>query len=317
MTLSKIGLPFAAALLIAPLSAAAQQSISPTIDGILSVSYGQSDLGGGADLDREAFILKSTISLNNSFSIGVDADHFRSSIDEFGVDLDLSLNRFQIEPTYHFGNDFYVGGFIQRASFSFIDFDASGLFAGFESGKWSAEAYAGKSDMTLGIFIETARTVASSLHGVSVSYSASENLEISAHVSQNNLPDDGLSNGGRHELKSVAAFYKIGGGFSIHGALDRFDSETIPEETETSAIGVGYNFAEAGINVPGTFMLEADQTDYGFGDVDTITASWVVPFGKQTAKPLDSIARNSSGDIRTPYIGYLSRNLILAFDTLD
>ena len=247
----------------------------------------------------------------------MDADHFKNSFDESFADFDVSLNRFQIEPTYHFGNDFYVGGFIQRASYSFIDFDASGLFAGFEGGKWSAEAYAGKSDMTLGIFIETARTLASSLHGVSVSYSASENLEISAHVSQNNLPDNGFSGGGRHELKSVAAFYKIGGGFSIHGALDKFDSETISEETETSAIGVGYNFAEAGINVPGTFMLEADQTDYGYAEVDTITASWVVPFGKQTAKPLDSIARNSSGDIRTPYIGYLSRNLILGLENLD
>ena len=312
MTLSKIGLQFAAALLIAPLSAAAQQSISPTIDGLLSVSYGQTDFDG-PDLDREAFILKSTISLNNSFSIGVDADHFKNSSDESFFDVDLSLNRFQIEPTYHFGNNFYVGGFIQRASVSFIDFDASGLFAGFEGGKWSAEAYAGRSDMTLGFFFDTERTVDSSLHGVSVSYSASENLEISAHVSQNNLPDNGLFGGGRHELKSVAAFYKIGGGFSIHGALDKFDSEWIPEETETFAIGVGYN----GINVPGTFMLELDQTDYGFGDVDTYTASWVVPFGKQTAKPLDSIARNSSGDIRTPYIGYLSRNLLLGFDTLD
>ena len=316
MTLSKIGLQFAAALLIAPLSAAAQQSISPTIDGLLSVSYGETDLPG-PDLDREAFILKSTISLNNSFSIGVDADHFQNSSDESFFDVDLSLNRFQIEPTYHFGNNFYVGGFIQRASVSFFDFDASGLFAGFEGGKWSAEAYAGRSDMTLGFFFDTERTVDSSLHGVSVSYSASENLEISAHVSQNNLPDNGLFGGGRHELKSVAAFYKIGGGFSIHGALDKFDSAAISEETETSAIGVGYNFAEAGINVPGTFMLEADQTDYGFIEADTITASWVVPFGKQTAKPLDSIARNSSGDIRTPYIGYLSRNLILGLNTLD
>ena len=316
MTSFKIGFPFAVAILIAPFSAAAQQSISPTIDGILSVSYGQSDLDG-TDLEREAFILDSTISLGNNVSIGVNADHVKNSVDESFTDFDVHFNRFQIEPTYHFGNNFYVGGFIQSASVSAIsvDFDASGLFAGFDGEKWSAEAYAGRSDMNLGTFFGGARTTDSSLHGLSVSYSASENLKISAHVSQTNLTD--IFGGGQHDLKSVAAFYKIGNGFSIHGALEKFESGMMAERTKTRAIGVGYNFAEAGISVPGTFMLEAERSEFGsFLETDTIIASWVVPFGKQTAKPLDSVARSSSGDIRTAYVAYLSRNILLGLEGL-
>ncbi|MDC0433107.1 hypothetical protein OAL88_00315 [bacterium] len=314
MTSFKVGLPFAVAILIAPFSAAAQQSISPTVDGILSVSYGQSDLDG-TDLEREAFMLDSTISLGNNVSIGVNADHVKNSVDEPFANYDVSLNRFQIEPTYHFGNNFYVGGFIQSASVSAItvDFDASGLFAGFDGEKWSAEAYAGRSDMN---FFGGTRTTDSSLHGLSVSYSASENLEISAHVSQTNLPD--IFGGGQHDLKSVAAFYKIGNGFSIHGALEKFESGMMVGRTKTRAIGVGYNFAEAGISVPGTFMLEADRSELGsFLESDTIIASWVVPFGKQTAKPLDSAARSSSGDIRTAYVSYLSNKTLLGLDLLS
>ena len=306
MSIFKKGLPVSVAILIAPFSAAAQQSISPTIDGIFSVSYGQLEVQG-TDIDQEAFMLDSKISISDSFAIGLDADHINSSLDE--QNDNISVSRFQIEPTYHFGNNFYVGGFIQRASIFFLDFNASGLFAGFEGEKWSAEVYAGESDMSL--FFDGS-SPESSLHGVSVSYSASENLEIAAHVSQANLPDE--LTGGQHELTSVAAFYNIGNGFSIHGALEKFDSDATSGEAETSAIGVGYNFAEAGINMAGSFMLEAKQVDYGFFKSDGLYASWVVPFGKQTAKPLDSATRNSSGDIRTPFVAFLSQNPLLGLD---
>ena len=294
-----------ACLFMLPVAANAQSAISPTIDGVFSISKSSLEAFGD-ESETEGFFLSSDLTFSDHISLGLDVD--RKTWDPDFTLIDLSFDRLQLEPTYTFANGFYVGAFVQDASLDVIysiDFDSRGLFAGFTSGKWDAEVYVGETEMSLGPFGEGQSE--STMHGVSTSYDISDQLEISAHISQANLPDD--SGGGQHNMHALAATYKLNNGYTAYGAYERFKSEMYgAEEFDAYALGVGYNFAERGTNVPGMVTIEVGRRDIYDSSEDWTTLAWVVPLGKGEVEPLDSIARSAKGDVRTPYLQFVAHS---------
>jgi hypothetical protein len=284
-------------IMIAPMASLAQTA--PTIDGTVSVSTTATQFDG-SNFRLYAFNVVTDINFSEKFSIGFDLDQGRQSFDNGPT---LNMSRVQIEPTWTFENDAYLGAYLQTAStnFSFasVTIDNVGIFGGYNQERWSVEAYLGQSstEFSLPDRLEVRNA------GLTFVASPTEKLEFFGHYARAEIKNSGGA--GDITLSAIGTEYDFGNGIMSYASAGTFEFNIAGDSKATHmAIGGGAQLSEIGLEAPGMLTVELAKTDYGFGVEQTqVTVGWVIGIGNGNVTPLNGIARIARGGIRGPFIG--------------
>lgn len=284
------------AITILPMASFAQTA--PTIDGTASISTTAIKVDS-SDFRLNALNVVTDIKFSEKFSIGLDLDQGRQSIND---GLSINMRRVQLEPTWTFENDTYVGAFGQTAStdisiFS-ITIDNMGVLGGYDQESWSVEAYFGQSSTDfVGSDSIDARNA-----GLTFVAKPTEQLELFGHYARAEIKDaDGA---GSISLSAFGAEYDYDNGIMTYASAGTFEADLFSDSrVKHVAIGGGAQLSEIGFNAPGLLTIELAQTDYDFGiEQNQVTLGWVIGIGNGDATPLNGIARIARGGVRGPFV---------------
>ena len=285
-----INILFSAAVLMFVAPSAHSEGLS--FDGIVSVSESafSSDLNSS---DRIAFNLVSDVTFSDRFSVGLDIDYGQTS----AYNKNINMRRFQLEPTIQFSNGSHVGGYLQSVSFSTspfgLDLESYGLFAGYDTQKWSIEGYAGSTTLDMQY-----SSLSSNNIGVTAALRPTDSFEAFCRFDQSGF-SEGLGTSGSTFLTAIGAQYEVQKGLLAYGVMQRFNLRG--ESLKGYAVGGSYDLAAHGIDTPGTVTLEFAKADSGYGSTQSqVTVGWVIALGNAKAHPLNSSLRTARGGVRTP-----------------
>lgn len=291
--LAKSNLSIAAILLLGATSAQAEGGLA--FNGVASLSF-TSFNNDYASANQAAFNMVADVKFSDQFSLGVDYDygHVNSS------GMTAVLNRFQLEPTYHFKNGAYAGVYYQDASFSVspigVDVSSTGVFGGYDVNTWAVDAYVGKT--TLDFF---GASLSSNNYGVTVTLRPAENLEIAGHYALGE-PDENLDGMDQISVSAIGAEYTVHKGLMAYAAFEKFS--ILGLDATSMAIGAAYDFSAHGQKVPGSINVELGHSDVENGALtqNQLTVAWLIPLGNGSVQPLSSILRTAHGGTRSPIV---------------
>lgn len=286
-----------AALAAFPCAAVAQST--PTVNATLSFSTA---------LIQNAFNLVSDFAINDTFSLGFDADYGRVGAANTNVNFDLT--RLQLEPTVHFGNGAYVGAYFQRATAAIsvisVSLDSAGVFAGYDGGAWAIDGYVGNTTPDVSMNDDAVPSLRNT--GVTVTVRPAENLELFAHGARTSDSEGGFgfgegSFGGNVDLSAFGGQFTLNNGVTVYAATQRFQTGDSGTALRQTALGAGFDLSRLNDNLPGTVTVEVARNSDAFSNDSTVTTlGWVLPIGKAKAAPLSSIARTARGGIRGAFV---------------
>jgi hypothetical protein len=300
--ITKYNLSVAAILLLGATSAQAEGGLA--FNGVASLSF-TSFNNDNSSTNQTAFNMVADVKFLDQFSLGVDYDYGHVSISE----LSATLNRFQLEPTYHFKNGAYAGAYYQDASFSStplgVDVSSTGVFGGYDVNAWAIDAYVGKTTLDF-----LGASLSSNNYGVTVTLRPAENLEIAGHYAAGE-PEGGLGASGKISVSALGAEYSIQKGLLAYAAFEKFSFTQL--DVTATAIGASYDFSANGQKVPGTLNVELGHSDVQDGSLtqNQLTVAWLIPLGNGSAQPLSSILRTAHGGTRSPIIAGIGSTGVL------
>jgi hypothetical protein len=314
---SKIGY----AALVALSASAAYGEGSFGFDGVMSFSLSNAEMMGVSS-NQATYNFVSHAKFSEKFSLGLDLDY--GNLKAGGETV--TSKRFQLAPTFSFGNGSYAGAYFQDTSLQVsvigVGLQGFGAFAGHDAGKWAIDGYVGSTGLNLGSTATAGDddlqddptasldpSISTQNFGVTATFRPADNLEVYGHFSRGDLSIGPVS--GNISVTALGAEYNFQNGLMAYGAFERF-SILGQADLDGISIGAGYDLSSSGANIPGTLTVEFGRTDLGVdleGDdlegapsikQTQVTIGWLIPLGNSDVKPLNSTSRAARGGIRGP-----------------
>lgn len=271
----------------------------PHLDGVVYISAGGWATDGevtGLSGSGARLAFDASLHIGDAWSVSFGGSYID---DNANITLFDSVgSRLNVSPRYSFGNGAYVGAYAQRFRYdpsvddSPMTFTGKGVYAGYDTGTYVIEGYAGRTTLTTAFL---GGSISANNLGIAVSYQPTDRLFVSGHYG---LARVSGGEGADMSIVGIGAEYSVGRGWSVFGGGT---SSRILEAPPIRQITVGAGYETAAF--PGRISVDLTRTatDIGWA-TNRYILGWTIPLGRGPSRSQNCVMRNTRGQNRAPLV---------------